>query len=50
MEFMINTPEYQPKDDHIRVATAMPEVAIGDVETNVNNISKFDVQPKWNRA
>lgn len=38
MEFMINTPEYQPKDDHIRVATAMPEVAIGDVETNVNNI------------
>lgn len=30
-----NTVDYQPKTDFIRVATATPEVAIGDVSTNL---------------
>ncbi len=39
MEFNLSRPEYSPKEDFIRVATATPEVAIGDVETNVNRIA-----------
>lgn len=38
MEFNLQRPEYSPKEDFIRVATATPEVAIGDVETNINRI------------
>ena len=32
------TLEYQPKSDYLRVATATPEVAIGDVSTNLLSI------------
>ncbi len=39
MEFKLQRTEYQPNEDMIRVATAMPEVAIGDVETNANRIA-----------
>ena len=33
--------EYQPKSDFIRVATATPEVAIGDVPTNLLHIKEL---------
>ena len=39
MEFKLQRTEYQPKEDMTRVATAIPEVAIGDVETNTNRIA-----------
>lgn len=39
MEFILQKTEYQPREDMIRVATARPEVAIGDVEVNTNRIA-----------
>lgn len=33
--------DYQPKTDYIRVATATPEVAIGDVATNLSHIKEL---------
>lgn len=38
MKFNPSPEAYQPKDDHLRVATASPEVAVGDVATNVERI------------
>lgn len=34
----LNSQEYQPKSDYLRVATATPEVAVGDVATNITRI------------
>lgn len=36
--------EFQPKDDYIRVATASPEVAVGDVATNTTRIAELYAQ------
>lgn len=38
----MNTPEtFHPKDSYMRLATACPEVAVGDVDTNVARIRKL---------
>lgn len=37
----MKSPEYQPADDYLRVATATPEVAIGDVATNLGRITEL---------
>ena len=41
MEFRLPRTEYEPHEDMIRVATARPEVAIGDVQTNTNRIAEL---------
>ncbi len=41
MERTTSLYEYRPADDHIRVATATPEVAIGDVATNIDRIAEL---------
>lgn len=38
MELVLPRPEYEPCEDFIRVATAVPEVAVGDIATNLNRI------------
>jgi NAD+ synthase (glutamine-hydrolysing) len=38
MELHISHPEYEPREDFIRVATATPEVAVGDTSANINCI------------
>jgi len=35
------TPVYQPSNNYLRVATATPEVSIGDVATNLSRIKKL---------
>jgi NAD+ synthase (glutamine-hydrolysing) len=41
MNLIPKTSEYVPNQDYIRVATATPEVSIGDVSTNVKAIKKL---------
>jgi len=36
--------EFQPKDDYLRVATASPEVAVGDVAANTSRIAELYAQ------
>lgn len=38
METMKLSAQYEPKTDYLRVATATPEVAIGDIPTNLSRI------------
>jgi len=37
----VRTAEFSPKDDYLRVATASPEVAIGDIATNAERIAEL---------
>lgn len=39
MEYRITTKDYEPRDDHLRVACAVPETVVGDVEANVATIT-----------
>lgn len=39
MEHLISPKEYEPRDDHLRVACAVPETVVGDIEANVAAIA-----------
>ena len=41
MEHVERKPSYQPHEDYVRVATATPEVAVGDVATNLARITEL---------
>ena len=41
METARSANEYQPASDYLRVATATPEVAVGDVVANLHNITEL---------
>jgi NAD+ synthase (glutamine-hydrolysing) len=41
MEHVERKPSYQPHEDYVRVATATPEVAVGDVSTNLARITEL---------
>ncbi len=50
MEFRLPKAEYEPREDFIRVATATPEVAVGNIETNLNRIYDLYSQADANNA
>lgn len=50
MKNLENSLEYQPKTDFMRVATATPEVAIGDVLTNLQHIKTLYDQAVTNET